>query len=55
VVDVDGHRRGEDGRRHSLRLAAGRHRVTLERLEDRQTRSVEIHAGEKQTLEVVFD
>jgi len=54
VVDVDGTRRGEDGRLHRLRLPFGRHRVTATRLDDRQTKTATIDADAK-SVEFVFD
>jgi serine/threonine protein kinase len=55
VPVVDGQRRGEDGRNHKLALSAGTHRLVLERLEDRQERTVRIEPDAVQTVDVTFE
>jgi hypothetical protein len=55
VPVVDGQRRGEDGRNHKLALPAGTHRLVLERLEDRQERTVRIEPDATQTVDVTFE
>jgi hypothetical protein len=55
VIEVDGQRRGEDGRAHVIQLPAGRHSVTARRLEDTQKRSVQLDAGATTSLDLRFD
>jgi serine/threonine protein kinase len=52
-VFVDGERRGDDGRAHTLTLAAGHHAIAVQRLDDRQERAVEVSPD--QALELRFD
>jgi tRNA A-37 threonylcarbamoyl transferase component Bud32 len=52
---VDGRSRGADGRRHTLALPVGHHRVTAQRLEDRQEREIDLKAGETPTMDVTFE
>jgi hypothetical protein len=55
VVDIDGKRHGEDGRAHTLKLPAGKHRVIAHRLEDQKERAVELQPGGAVDLDLVFD
>ena len=55
VVDVDGVRNGEDGRSHSLAIAAGRHDITIRRLDDVQHRTVDLAPGDESELELRFE
>ena len=55
IPSVDDQVRGTDGRNHSLQLPAGTHRVSARRLDDRADRTVDIRAGESQTIEFTFD
>jgi hypothetical protein len=52
---VDDEVKGEDGRHHELILPVGRHRVAARRLDDRQERSIDVRAGESQTVAFTFD
>ncbi len=54
VVDVDGHKRTDDGRLHRLRLDVGRHRIGATRLEDHQSQSVDID-GKARALRFEFE
>jgi len=55
VLDVDGERRGEDGRAHVLKLAPGKHRVVAHRLEDQKERAIELAPNGSAELDLVFD
>jgi hypothetical protein len=55
VPFVDGQRRGEDGRNHTVSLAAGAHQIVAERLEDHQERAVRVEPGAAQTVEFTFE
>lgn len=50
---IDGVRRGDDRRHHTIVVGAGRHRVSAERLTDRLDRTVEVEAG--RTVNLAFD
>jgi hypothetical protein len=54
VPFVDGRASGPDGKDHRISVAAGRHRITAQRLDDRQERTVEVRAGEPQVVEFTF-
>ena len=54
VPYLDDRPRGEGGRRHTLTLPAGRHRVAAQRLDDRQERTVEIRARQSQAIDFAF-
>ena len=55
IPSVDNQVRGADGRNHRLLLPTGLHRVTVRRLDDHLERSVEIRAGESQTIDFTFE
>jgi hypothetical protein len=55
IAAVDDQVRGADGRFHRLTVPAGAHRVSARRLDDRIERSVEVRAGESQTVQFTFD
>jgi hypothetical protein len=55
VPFVDGERRGQDGRNHTLSLSAGPHRVVAERLDDRQERAVRVEPGASSTVDFTFE
>jgi hypothetical protein len=42
VLFVDGQRRGDDGRLHTLTLPGGPHKIVAQRLDDHKERSVEV-------------
>ncbi|HEX4456515.1 MAG TPA: serine/threonine-protein kinase [Polyangia bacterium] len=54
-VFVDGARRGDDGRAHTLTLAAGHHAIAVQRLDDRQERAVEVSPDHPLDLRFDFD
>jgi hypothetical protein len=54
VIEVDGQRRGEDGRAHVLKLPPGRHTLTARRLEDVQRRTLTLNPGDT-NLELKFE
>ena len=55
IPSVDDQVRGSDGRNHYLVLPAGTHRISVRRLDDHSERTVDVRAGESQTLEFTFD
>ncbi|HEX6836319.1 MAG TPA: serine/threonine-protein kinase [Polyangia bacterium] len=55
IPSVDDEVRGADGRNHRLTLSAGAHRVSVRRLDDRLQRTVEIHAGQSETVDFTFE
>jgi hypothetical protein len=54
IASVDGKSSGPGERQHQISVAAGKHRVVVQRLEDRKDRSVEIAAGQTATLDFDF-
>jgi serine/threonine protein kinase len=54
IASVDGKKSGEGSRQHQLTVAAGRHRVVAERLNDRLDKTVDVSAGESATVDFDF-
>ncbi len=55
VIEIDGSRRGEDGREHVVKLPAGRHQLVARRLEDVQRRAIELSAGAEIRVDLGFE
>jgi eukaryotic-like serine/threonine-protein kinase len=54
IASIDGKKTGEGSRQHQLTVAAGRHRVIAERLQDRLDKTVDVAAGQSATVDFDF-